>query len=499
VDAPSALFPVPAWTRTSGYTERYSASPTRSSLISEQDTQTRQSEFRKELGLRDLVMGQILNIVGLFWVGTAARLGPSHVAFWLLAIVLFYLPSAAVVIYLNRAHALEGGLYEWARLGFNEFTGFLVGWNLWLNAVAILSYAGIQATTMLAYVLGPRAAWIAESKWAMGMVTTAVLGSLILIAFIGLGLGKWIQDLGGVVMVAVFVALIALPFRNHLIGRSTEYPPLTLSLPAISLLSLNLLGKMSFGAFSGFDSMAVFAGECRDAARSIGWSVMIATPIIAAMFVLGTSSVVALVPRDKIDLVSPISQALTLGTRPGDTGAALIPLVIAALLFSFIAQQALTFAITTRLPLVAGWDKLLPDWFGRLHPRRKTPTNSILFVGGVALAMAIAGVAGAGQQEAFQLLQNASGIFYALSYLAMFALPLLGRQREILKPAPWLQAAAVSGFTMTSMYLVLALFPIIDVPRPLLFAAKIGGFTLACQLAAAGLFYSYRRRSSRTA
>jgi len=245
--------------------------------------------------------------------------------------------------------------------------------------------------------------------------------------------------------------------------------------------------------------MAVFAGECRDAAKSIGWSVMIATPIIAAMFVLGTSSVVALVPRDKIDLVSPISQALTLGTRPGDTGAALIPLVIAALLFSFIAQQALTFAITTRLPLVAGWDKLLPDWFGRLHPRRKTPTNSILFVGGVALAMAIAGVAGAGQQEAFQLLQNASGIFYALSYLAMFALPLLGRQREILKPAPWLQAAAVSGFTMTSMYLVLALFPIIDVPRPLLFAAKIGGFTLACQLAAAGLFYSYRRRSSRTA
>jgi amino acid transporter len=464
-------------------------------LISEQDTQTRQREFRKELGLRDLVMGQILNIVGLYWVGTAARLGPSHVAFWLLAIVLFYLPSAAVVIYLNRAHALEGGLYEWARLGFNEFTGFLVGWNLWLNAVAILSYAGIQATTMLAYVLGPHAAWIAESKWAMGAITVAVLGSLILIAFIGLGLGKWIQDLGGVVMVAVFVALIALPFRNHLIGRPTEYPPFTLSLPAISLLSLNLLGKMSFGALGGFDSMAIFAGECRDAAKSIGWSVMIATPIIAAMFVLGTSSVVALVPRDNIDLVSPISQALTLGTRPGDAGAGLIPLVIAALLFSFIAQQALTFAVTTRLPLVAGWDKLLPDWFGRLHPRRKTPTNSILFVGGVALAMAIAGVAGAGQQEAFQLLQNASGIFYALSYLAMFALPLVGRQREILKPAVWLQAAAVSGFTMTGMYLVLALFPIIDVPRPLLFAAKIGGFILACQLAAAGLFYSYRRRS----
>jgi amino acid transporter len=463
--------------------------------IPEQNIQIKQREFRKELGLRNLVMCQILNIVGLYWVGTAAKLGPSHVAFWLMGIAVFYLPSAAVVIYLNRVHTLEGGLYEWTRLGFNEFIGFLVGWNLWLNTVAILSNAGIQTTTMLAYMLGPQAAWIAENKWVMGAVNFILLGSLIVVAFIGLGLGKWIQDLGGVLMLAVFLALIVLPFRNHLAGRPTEYPPFTLSLPAISLLSLNLLGKMSFGAMSGFDSMAIFAGECRDATKAIGRSVVIAAPIIAAMFVLGTSSVVALVPHDKIDLVSPISQALALGTRPGDPGAALIPLGIGALLFSFIAASALTFACSTRLPLVAGWDKLLPNWFGRLHPRRKTPTHSILFVGGVAFAMGLAGVAGAGQQEAFQLLQNASGIFYALAYMAMFALPLVGRQREIVKPALWLQAAALSGFIITAMYLVLALFPIIDVPKPLLFTAKVGGFVILCQLAAAGLFYSYRRRS----
>ncbi len=465
-------------------------------MILGQDTEVRQREFRKELGLRNLVMCQILNIVGLYWVGTAAKLGPSHVAFWLLGIVLFYLPSAVVVIYLNRAHTLEGGLYEWTRLGFNEFTGFLVGWNMWLNCVAILSYVGIQTITMLAYVVGPHATWIAQSQWAMGGATLAVLGSLVVIASVGMSLGKWIQDFGGAVMVLVFLALIALPFRNHLAGRPTEYPPFTLSLPTISLLSLNLLGKMSFGALAGFDSMAIFAGECRDATKAIGRSVMIAVPIIATMFVLGTSSVVALVPRDKIDLVSPISQALSMGTRPEDPGASLIPLVIAALLFAFLASQALIFAEATRLPLVAGWDKLLPEWFGRLHPRRKTPTNSILFLGAVAFLIAIAGVSGAGQQEAFQLLQNASGIFYGLAYLAMFALPLAGRQREIAKPPLWLQAAAVSGFLITAMYVVLALFPIIDVPKPLVFTAKIGAFVLACQLGAVSLFLSYRRRSA---
>ncbi len=466
-----------------------------SKLIIKEGTPPSQREVRKELGLRNLVFSQILNIVGLYWVGTAAKLGPSHVAFWLLGIVLFYLPSAAVVIYLNRVHTLEGGLYEWSRLGFNQFTGFLVGWNMWLNIVGILSFAGIQAATMLAYVLGPQASWISENKAVMALMTVLVIGSLMLVAHMGLGLGKWIQDLGGAVLVIVFLALIAVPFRNHASGRPTVYPPFTLSLPVISLFSLNVLGKMSFGAMSGFDSMAVFAGECRDATRSIGRSVMIAAPLIAAMFILGTSSVVALVPKEKIDLVSPMSQALTLGTRPGDPGASLIPLVLVALLFSFLAAMALNFAVTTRLPMVAGWDRLLPNWFGRLHPRRKTPTNSILFVGAVALAMAAAGVAGAGQQEAFQLLQNASGIFYALAYLAMFALPLVGRQRSIRKPALWLQAAAASGFAMSAMYLVLSLFPIIDVPQPLVFTAKIGGFVLAWQLAAAGLFYAYHRRS----
>jgi len=462
----------------------------------EPDTQQTQHELRKELGLRNLVMSQILNVVGLYWIGTAAGLGPSHVAFWLLGIVLFYLPSAAVVIYLNGVHTLEGGLYEWTRLGFNQFAGFLVAWNLWLNCVAILSFAGIMTTTMFAYMLGPQAAWMAESKWVIGSITLSLMGSLIAVTSIGLKLGKWIQDLGGAIMMIVFLALIALPFRNHLIGRPTQYPPFTLATPAISLLSLNLLGKMSFGAMSGFDSMAILAGECRNAAKAIGRSVIIATPIIAAMFVLGTSSIVALVPKDKVDLVSPISQALTMGTRSGDPGAVLIPLVIAALLFSFIAQQLLTFAISTRLPLVAGWDNLLPEWFGRIHPQRKTPTNSILFVGIVASALAMAGVAGAGRQEAFQLLQNTSGIFYALAYLAMFALPLAGRQRKIVKPAWWLKGAAVSGFLTTAMYLVLSLFPIINVPNRLMFTAKVGGFVFACQVIAMGLFY-YNWRKTR--
>src|SRR3954463_431697 len=123
-------------------------------LASEGEVTQHSRVLHKELGLRDLILTQILFVVGLSWVGAAAKLGPSHVIFWLLAITLFYFPSAIVVIYLNRLMPLEGGLYQWAKLGFNEAVGFLVAWNLWLFAMTNTSEAGLQLATNIAYALG---------------------------------------------------------------------------------------------------------------------------------------------------------------------------------------------------------------------------------------------------------------------------------------------------------------------------------------------------------
>ena len=68
--------------------------------------------LRRELGLTDLVLTQIVYVVGVVWVGAAAKLGQAHIVFWLGAMLLFYLPQAAVVIHLSRRMPLEGGLYQ---------------------------------------------------------------------------------------------------------------------------------------------------------------------------------------------------------------------------------------------------------------------------------------------------------------------------------------------------------------------------------------------------
>src|SRR5216684_3198523 len=123
-------------------------------MASADSIQTHSAALKKELGLGDLVLTQILYVVGSIWVGTAAKLGSSQVVFWLLAVVLFYIPLAAVVIYLNRIMPLEGGLYQWAKLGFNDFVGFLVGWNLWLYIILFMSSMGLMLATNVSYAFG---------------------------------------------------------------------------------------------------------------------------------------------------------------------------------------------------------------------------------------------------------------------------------------------------------------------------------------------------------
>ncbi len=456
--------------------------------------EARSRELRKELGLRDLVLTQILFIVGLAWVGVAGKLGPSHVVFWFLAIVLFYLPSAAVVIYLNRLMPLEGGLYQWAKLGFNEGVGFMLAWNLWLYVVVNTSEVGIQFATYLSYALGPSAVWMTTSSWFVALITVAILTFMVVISTIGLSVGKWLHNGAGIMMLTVFAALLILPLISYFTGHLHEFHPLRTSVPAFSLYNINILGKMGFGALGGFEYMAILAGETRSPARSIGRSVWIAAPIIAVMFVMGTSTVVAFIPTGNIDLIAPIAQVLRVGFAPFGIATQLVTIAILMTLAMRIAQTSVNFTGVTRLPMVAGWDKLLPQWFTRLHPTFKTPVNSILLVGLTSLVIAMLSLIGVGQAESFQLLFNAGGTFYALAYIVMFAIPLFGLRGVTPRPPVWLRIVSMSGLAMTLLYVCLSVFPIIKVENATVFALKISMLILGANVVGAALFFTARRR-----
>jgi glutamate:GABA antiporter len=455
-----------------------------------------QTPLRRELGLPDLVFTQILFIVGLPWVGVAAKQGTAHVVYWLLAMAFFYLPSAAVVIYLNRLMPLEGGLYQWAKRGFNEFVGFLVAWNLWVFAILNTSETGIQVTQYLVYVLGPSGRTLAESPVITALASAAIFATLVLLAIRGLSVGKWVHMAGGALMLATFAALLLLPWLSVSTGHLASFHPLATTAPVVSVMSLNIFGKMGFGALGGFEYVAIHAGECRNPVRTIARSVVVAAPVIAAMFILGTSSVLALVPIDEIDLIAPIPQVLSAGFRPFGVVGLVAPVTIVVLATVRIAQASVMFTGNTRLPMVAGWDGFLPHWFTRLHTRFGTPVNSIVFVGAMTFLFSLAGVIGVGKQEGFQLLWNASAIFYALTYLVMFAIPIAGLRRQRERAPLWLRAAALSGFLMTLLYVTLSILPIVNVASRQIFALKITSVIVIANAIGAALFVRNRARAA---
>src|SRR5207249_4173160 len=210
----------------------------------------------------------------------------------------------------------------------------------------------------------------------------------------------------------------------------------------------------------------------------------------------------AFVPTDQINLIGPIPQVLRIGF--GVSGAGAIVAAVAILLLSLrtIANSSIVFTGNTRMPMVAGWDRLLPAWFTRLHPRFRTPVNSIFFCGVVAVSFGVAGIAGAGEQEAFQLLDNAAGILYGLTYLVLFALPLVGRRGagSVQPAAPrWLCVSAVAGFLTTVLFVTLSIFPIIDVSSWLWFSAKISSVVIGLNLLGVLIYVAARRRRFRHA
>jgi glutamate:GABA antiporter len=435
--------------------------------------QSHGKELRRELGIWDLALAQILIVIVPEFFGTAVKAGSSHVVLWLFAILLFFIPQALVVAHLNRLMPLEGGLYEWARIAFSDRVGFLVAWNMWLNTTVQVSQAALVTTTYIFYAFGPRAEWISTSSVVLVAASVALIAGMVVVARLGLSVGKWFSNVGSIFTVVILGILIVMPFVHVVRGSLPAYHPLPFVMPAMTLFSLSVFSKMTFGALTGFEYVAVFAGESRNPGRNLARSILLTAPLIAVLYILGTSAILAFVSPDAVDVIGPIPQALNRGFAAFGAAGPVLSVVILLLLTNYLCSYTLYFSANTRLPLVAGWDHLLPRWFTPLHPKYRTPVNSILFMGGVALAASLGVLVGAGNQEAFALLQIWAWTFYGLAYLALFAIPIFAARKKGLRPKAWLQIGAASGFLVTLLFVSLSVLPVIPVASVWKYSMKI--------------------------
>jgi amino acid transporter len=455
------------------------------------DAPQQQKQLKRELRLADLVLMQVLLIVGLSWTGAVAVEGSTHVFLWLAGILLFYLPLAVVVILLSRAIPIEGGAYQWVKAGVSPFAGYMAAWNNSFYTVIVGGVSGPVLVNSIAYIAGPRGNWMTNSTPLIVSAALIFLLAILAVNVRGLHLGKWFTGSGSVLTIAIAGLMMYLLGKRWISGVAFAHPPFSFELPAFSILTLNVFTKAAIGALAGFENASVFAGECRAPARDLPRSVMAAAPLIAAIYILGTGAMLAYEPPAKMDLAAPVQQIIQAGFGNSGIGGILTTVTVCALTFSVFCTWVAMVGLVARFPMVIGWDGLLPAWWSDLHPRFRTPVKALIMVTGAMISVAvITAFGGAGGQEIVQIGLGGGIACLCIYYVLLFSVVLFGRFPLAIR------LAALCGFSVALAALPFQLVPITGVNDRLIFALKVGGLILVLNGIGAWLYWRGAKRQS---
>jgi amino acid transporter len=448
------------------------------------------------MGFWDVLLFNIAAVLGPRWIAAAAHNGTSSISLWVLAAVLFFLPTALIIIELSTRYPAEGGLYVWSKEAFGDFHGFVAGWAYWAYTVFYFPGLLTASVAMSVYIGGPKYWSLAKDPQYLLWSSLALLGVAVLLNLVGLNIGKWLQNAGGVATYAPLLMLFAIGVYL-LLHRSSATPfSWKSSLPEWNLDTVNFWSQIAF-AFTGMELVCAMSEEVRDPRKTFPRAIYASAALIAGIYLIATVALLWILPGEGVDVRSGVFQAISSGSAT--LGVAWFG-VVAALLVTVgnAGGVGATVAGVARVPFVAGIDHYLPSFFGKLHPRWKTPYIAILIQAGISGVILVLSQVRASWLEAYQLLVDAAVILYFIPFLYMYASVIKlayrpdRRQNEhaVLVPGgiPGVWITGLLGFLITLGSIGLAMIPPGGTNK-LLFEAKLLGATAGAIFLGLGLYW----------
>jgi amino acid transporter len=434
--------------------------------------------LRRAMGMGDVVLFFVTTGTNLQWVATAAAAGPSALVVWIFGIFAMALPLAFCVTELSSRYPEEGGLYVWSKRAFGDFAGFMTGWTYWTSNLPYFPGVLYFAAANLLYA--GDASWQSLSTSPAYFIWASILGLGLatVVNLVGLDVGKWLTNMGAITRSAATLILVGLAGAAWLrFGVASPLTAATLR-PGFALKDLVFWSTIAF-ALTGFESASFMGDEVKDSRRTIPRGLLLAAPLVALLYFVGTASVLVALPADQgasLTSLQGIMQGVhSAALRTGLYG--LAPLAAVLIAASSLGSVGAWLGAVSRIPFVAGIDHALPASFGRLHPRWGTPYVAILTQSGITVLFILLGQAGTSVRGAY-------GVLVSMTILVTF-IPFLG----IFGAAIKLQAGsarrrgfgllmAVMGLLTTAGSIVLSVVPAADEPDKLLAVVKVLGGTL---------------------
>ncbi len=459
-------------------------------------TQPAQPQLIRALGRRDLVLLFVVAVFNLNVVPSIAANGGVTIWLWVVSLALFFWPQGIAVIELAHRYPGEGGVYLWAKEVFGDFHGFLSGWCYWTNNMLYVPTVMLYFVGVSVFALGPTHAGLADNKIFALITSLALLGLLTILNIVGLGVGKWINNVGAIgtfIAAAVLIGLGAVIWMRF----GTTITAADFKIPTNPRFVMNSFGVICFGLV-GLELASVMGDEIQDPARTLPGAVAWGGVLSGALYVGATLTLLIAVGKN-VNVLQGIVQAVS--HMAARIGIAWITVPFALMLSLSIAGIGSAWmGGSARIPFVAGLDSYMPSWLGRVHPRYTTPYAALIVQGIVSAVLVILNFVGAGVQETFQKLLSLAVVLQLVPFVYMFGALVKFAVTESSPRGHYGRAtlffAGASGFLTTVLGIALVFFPAQQITSLWSYELWMFGGTLFFVGLAAFFFFVYGRHKA---
>jgi glutamate:GABA antiporter len=460
-------------------------------------------KLKRALGIRDVFLFYIVSGLSLRWIATAAAAGQSSITVWVLGFCGFFLPLAAAVLELSSRYPHEGGLYIWTREAYGEYAGFIAAWSYWMSNLPYFGGVLYFAASSLLFI-APRGHDLADANMYYLLFTAGMLTLITVLNVLGLGIGKWFNNVGALGMALPVLILIALGLMSFLRFGSATHFTWSGAVPRMQLRDL-IFWSTIFFAFSGCECASFMGDEIKDARRVVPRALVLAGAVITVGYIAGTVAMLVALPANSISGLGGFMTAIAVLCRRLGLAGLIVPVAILVGI-SNVGAAAAYLSSTARLPFVVGIHQYLPVVFGRIHPRWKTPYVALIAYGLAGILFGILSQAGTSVKATYDLLVSMSLITYFIPYLFVFASVIRLQSRPAPQGAIRLPGGkrvaiplACVGFFSSTAAIILAAFPAEDERNPQLALFKIIAMTLVMLLAGTAVYLRGQRSINRAA
>ena len=369
--------------------------------------------LKRSLGVTDMTLFTVSAILLLDTLSASASIGVSSITWWVILSLLFFLPYGLISAELGTTYPEQGGIYAWVRDAFGARWGTRVTWLYWLNNVLwhaslYVLFAGIFAQMFL-----PELSSTAKLIMALAL-TWLVIG----LTTLSLSIGKWIPNIGAIVKLLAFAALIVggITFAMSSDGTLANDFSIASFIPEWGS-STQYISTIIYGVL-GFELMSSASEEMKNPARDVPRSILASGVIIFLAYILGTFAILAAVPVDQIDLVEGLVDTFHQLFGNSSIGRA-AALLIGTMVLITIISNALTWSIgANRAAAEAAIDGELPRFLAIENKATGAPVGAAISMGILITIVLLAyGLMSGSNEDLFWSLFAASAVLFLLPYI----------------------------------------------------------------------------------